>query len=253
MPAAHILLVLPAMPLAALQHHAGSHQEHRHDAGEINHIAAVHHATAYRAVVIAHAQLADRQLSVAQETHPADGLESEMHKCTHQCSQDEGHNLVVRQRAGKHADGHKRSPQQQQAQIRTHHSTGVHIAHRVAQCHNTEIAHYRRQQRDSHQHHTGKELGPYQGHLAQRLGKQQLHCTVALFLGQHTHGDGRDKEQIEERAYEEQPVHACIPIVENIEIRLKHPQHQSCKHKKHHNGQIPCKGREETGKLFFKQ
>ena len=105
--AAEVFLVAPSMPFAALQHHSCGQKERDSHTNKVYHIAAVDHATAYRIVVVAHAQLADGEFGIAEKSHAANRLKSQMHEGTHQGGKNKGNNLVVGDRTGEYADGYK--------------------------------------------------------------------------------------------------------------------------------------------------
>ena len=101
------------MPFAALQNDAGGHHEYGDDAGEVDYVAAVDHASADGVVVVAHAKRAHKEVRVAEEPHAIDGLETQLHECTHEGGKDKCNNLVVSNSAGKESYGNKGGTQKQ--------------------------------------------------------------------------------------------------------------------------------------------
>ena len=243
----------PAAPLPALQYQTGGHQEERHDAEEVDHIARINHAAADALVVVPYAEALHEEVGVAQDAHVVQALEAQVGNGTEQGCKDKRHNLVVGQRRAEEANGHEGATQQEQSDVGTDDAARVDVAHRVAKGIDADVAYQRRQQRDEYQSPRSQKLGKDDGPVAQRTSHEHLDGAGTFLFGQRAHGDGGDEEEVEERADEEEAVHAGIAVVEDVEVAFQHPQHQSGEHQEYRYRQIADERREEVGEFFFIQ
>ena len=238
MAALEVLALLPAVPYAALEHHAGGKEEERGDADEVDHVACVDDAAADALVVVHDADALDHEVGAAEEPHVVDGLEAEVDDGAEDGGDDEGDNLVVGEGAAEEADGDEGAAEEQETDVGAHDAAGVDVADGVAQRHDAEVAHQRGEEGDEDECPGGEEFGPDDGPVTEAAGEEQLEGAGALLFGEGAHGDGGDEEEVEEGSYEEHAVHAGISVVEDVEIAVEYPEHQAGEDEEHGDGEV---------------
>ena len=198
-----------------------------------------------------HAELLDEQVDLAEERERVDELETHQQEAAEEDRQDEGQNLVVGQRAAKHADADETRTQQEQADVGAPDAAAVEVAFGQTELVDREIIDERGYQGQNNQCHASKELRPDDLPVRQRLGEQHLDGARAVFLGEAAHRHGGHEEKEDPRRDNEEAVEVGVLVVQHVEVALEHPKKQAGDEQKHHNHHNADQRAEEVADFFL--
>lgn len=198
-------------------------------------------------------QLSDKQVDATKKRERENKFKSDVQKSAEENREDKSQDLVVGDRAAKHADGDETRAQQEKADVRTPDAATVEVADRQAETVNREIIDKGGNQGQQHQTDAGEEFGEDNLPVGQRLGEQHLDGARAVFLGKAAHGDSRNEEKEHPRRDDEKTVQIGIVRVQHIEIALEHPKEQSRDKQKHHDYHDAYQRTEEIAYFFLEK
>ena len=198
-----------------------------------------------------HAETLDKQVDAAKQGEREQKLEGDIDEPAEKYREDEGKDLVVRDRGAEDADGHEAGAQQEQADIRAHDATAIEVTHRQAKPIYREIIHCGRNQRQQHQGDAGQELGQDDLPVGQRFGEQHLDGAGAVLLSEASHGDCRHKEKEDPWSEDKQAIEVGVAKHKQVEVGLKNPKKQPRNQQEDHNDQDANQGADKIADFFL--
>ena len=197
-----------------LQEIAVEGQEERREAGVVEQVAQVEHATLDAGEAAAGAERA-RHLGALVAQEARDGVRPErVEHAADDRGHQEGNDLVVGSAAHAQADRHIGRAEQQRSDVAAENGTPVHLAEHRHRDGEGE----REGQRQCHKPHACHELAEHEVACPHRQREQDLERAHLLLLAPLTHGHGRDEEDEQERQRLEQGPH--VRQVSDEELRV---------------------------------
>ena len=239
------------LPFSAQERDARPQQEEEGDGDEVDDVTAVDDTHADVSVVVLDADFLDDVASVLEEPAVVDEEESVVHDKAEEGGQQESDDLVFGDAGGEKPDGDEDGSQHEKTEVGAPGGTHVDPAVGCAQRpHRPEIDE-RGQQGDEQQRLTSQELGGDEFVVGNGLRKQQLHGARLALLCEHTHGDGGNEEEEDQRGDVEKSLEGRASQLHHI--AFQHPYKQPGDHQEHPDDDIPEYGGEERLDFFGKK
>ena len=186
------------LPFTTQQNQTGGIEEYEYHTTEVQHIAGVDNALADRRIMVFDAEGFQIVAEISERIERVDECKSEREDEAEQRGDDEGHDLVVGEARREESDGDERCAEEEQAEVGAPGAAHVDITDGVADPIDRHDIDEGRQKSDDQQGEAGEELRPYDLHVAEREGEQEVHRAGAFLLGKGAHGDGRHQKQEQE-------------------------------------------------------